>query len=85
MKKQYVISNQKALGSEIKEIVAAVEPALVGKSKASAVIAMLSVAILLQEPELDPDQLASMIGDITKRIALLIENANSDTNDETVN
>lgn len=80
---KYIISQQRAIGSEIREIAEELEPLLRNKKRASAVIALLSMAILLQEPELSIDQLQDIISDVSRRIAFLIENLNSD--DTTVN
>lgn len=75
---RYLISNQQALGSEIKALTTSIEPHLANHTRAAIIITMLSIAVLIQEPELDADHLQSIISDLSKRIALLIEDVDPD-------
>lgn len=77
-KSKYIISEQEVLAKEVKVLAAAIEPLLVHHTKAAALIVMLSIATLIQAPDIDVDALQNIVSDVSKRIALLIENADPD-------
>jgi hypothetical protein len=77
---KYIINHEQALGKEIREIAEGLAAVVLDKKKASAVIALLSMAVLIQEPHLNTEQLQDIILDISQRIALLIENTDTSGN-----
>jgi hypothetical protein len=84
MTPKYILSQQKVLGSEIKELTQKIEPCLTGHTKAAVLITLVSIATLIQEPDLTQEQLQTIVSDVSKRIALLIDSVNPDA-DESIN
>lgn len=62
-----------ATGQEIADIVAGVQEALLGVPRGHAIIACLSMALILQNPDISPEQLQSGIKDVSRYVCLLLE------------
>jgi hypothetical protein len=62
-----------ASGEEIITIVNKLENALVGVRRSHGIIAALSLALILENPEISPDALQSGVRDVSRYICLLLE------------
>lgn len=73
-----------ATGEEINEICVKLEDALVamGISQAHAVIAMLSLVLIIQNPTLSPEELTEALKDVSQYICLRLEGTGTDENGE---
>lgn len=67
-----IISEATATGEEIFEIVTRIEPALMGVSRGNAVIATLSIAVTLMNPDISPEQLGAAVSGASRWICLFL-------------
>lgn len=68
-----IISEATASGEEIHNLVAAIEPVLVGSSKGSAMIACLSIVLSLQNPNLSPEDRVEGVQKVSEYICLWLD------------
>ena len=81
-----IISEARATGEEIYEVVSRVEPALVGVPRGHAVIAMLSIAVTIMNPDITPEKLQQAVQGASQWICLFLsEEPASDVPKEKLN
>ena len=68
-----VITETTASSEAIGTIVGKIENVLEGESSGSALIAMLSLCVLMQKPDINPEQLQGAIRDTSRFICLLLD------------
>jgi len=66
------ISEAHASGEEIFELVSKIEPALYGVERGKALIACLSLAVTIMNPDIEPQQLQEAVSGASKWICLFI-------------
>lgn len=85
MTQSSLITNVKASGEEIYQLVNTIEMALEGASKAAAVIACISIALGIQYPEISAEDRVEGVHDISKYICLWIDSRINPSEDEVIN
>ena len=68
-----IISEATASGEEIHNLVQAIEPVLIGSSKGAGVIACLSIALSLQNPDLSPEDRVEGVQKVSEYICLWLD------------
>jgi hypothetical protein len=63
----------RANGEDIYDLIQLIEPVLVGHTKAEAVIAMLSMVLSLQHPNITPEERADGVKEISRFICLWLD------------
>ena len=69
----HMILESRATGDEISPIIDKIELALDGVKRGHAIIASLSIALILMNPEISAEQLADGVRDVSRYICLLLE------------
>jgi len=85
MTQSSLIHEVKSSGEEIYQVVNAIEMALEGATKASAVIACISIALGLQFPEISPEDRVEGVHDISRYICLWIDSKINKETEEVIN
>lgn len=67
-----VITTAQATGEDIFELVNKIEPTLYGVERGTALIACLSIAITIMNPDIEPDKLRDAVSGASKWICLFL-------------
>lgn len=70
-----------ASGEEVGMVVRDLEAALEGKNGGHAIIAMLSLVVVMQKPDIQPEDLAVVVRDTSRFICMSLEGTGSIEND----
>lgn len=76
-----MITETFASGEDIGLIVKDLEAALEGKNGGHAIIAMLSLVIVMQKPDIEPEDLATVVRDTSRFVCMSLEGTGSIEND----
>lgn len=74
-----MITETTATSESIGAIVGRIENALEGEASGQALIAMLSLCVLIQKPDISPEQLQAAIRDTSRFICLLLDSMETPT------
>ena len=69
----HIISQQSATGEEVTFIVDKIEPVLEGIPKGKVVIALLSMILVMMNPDINPMELQRGVKDVSQYICLMLE------------
>jgi len=78
------ISESTATGEQISAVVALIEPCLINVSRPVSIIALLSMVLVLQNPDITPSKLQDGVRDVSRFICLILDD-NEDGSPEIMN
>lgn len=67
------ISEQVATGDEVAGVVSMLEDALIGTPRGLCIIALISMSLVLQNPDITPDDLQIGVKEVSRYICLLLD------------
>lgn len=67
------IAEQTATGEQVSAIVAMIEPCLVNVPRGLGIIALLSMVLVLQNPDITPVKLQDGVRDVSRFICLILD------------
>lgn len=73
MSNKSIITETKATSETINELVNRIEEAMDGVPTGAVVISLLSLVLLLQKPDITPEQLQGCIKDVSRYVCLQLE------------
>lgn len=80
-----IVEETTATGEEINAIIARLEPALWNQRRSHVIIAMLSLALSLQNPELTAEELQEGVRGVSQWIALFLTGKDTEDSKVTLN
>lgn len=80
-----IIGEAHASGEEIFELVSKIEPTLYGVERGKALIACLSIAVTIMNPDIEPEQLQECVSGASKWICLFLAGENEGIPKEQLN
>lgn len=82
---KHIIAESVASGEEIAAIIASIEPTLEGVKRGHGIIALLSLTLVLMNPEILPEELQEGVRNVSQYICLLLDSNNRGEGKELAN